>query len=317
MKIKNIIITSTLAAIVFTSCETTVVADSENKNIEAPVVETKNEKIEKSEDKIFIESLANVNITVTQKPKIANINRAFSSDYVFAVKDDNGNPLAGYPLTISYPSAKESQEILYSEIDVNADENGSYTFKPEVPSFSADTTVAAYPTPINNSEEVLNAAIDTRAEADWKVRSDIITKGAVLFIWDYNERGRVERNSYDILSEFRTRGMSMVGNAPINEQSYIGKPISTLYKENYEIIENSYGYLIVGNVKYAKPVEPLDDQYVCSLISEIQAVRMKDGKVLYTNTFKHEATGKNWNACVTKAKEELAKEIVDALVYGL
>ncbi len=277
-----------------------------------------NQENEKSQDDIFIESLEGLSFTFTASPKITNIKRAFSSNYTFIAKDKDGNPLANYPVTISYPNGKEDGELTYKEIDVLTDQNGSYTYEPAVPTFSANTTLAVYPTPINNSDKVFDAAINHRSEADWKVRSDIITKGAVLFIWDFNEKGKAINNSYEILSEFRTRGMTMVGNAPVNETSYIGKPLSTLYKENYEIIENSYGYLIVGTVKFTKPVEATDDgKYLCSLVAEIQAVTMKDGKKFYSSTFTHEAKGKNWNACVTKAKSELAEEIVDALVYGL
>lgn len=111
----------------------------------------------------------------------------------------------------------------------------------------------------------------------------------------------------------------MVGNAPVNETTYIGKPLSTLYKENYEIIENSYGYLIVGTIKFTKPVEATEDGdgYLCSLEADIQAVTMENGNTVFTQTFEHDAAGKNWNACVSKCKEELAEQIVDALVYGL
>ncbi|MCR5189575.1 MAG: hypothetical protein K6C97_11625 [Treponema sp.] len=266
---------------------------------------------------LFINSLEGISLTFSKTPKATYINKAFNSSFDFSAKDKDGNPLVNYPITISFPSSKENGEILYSEIDIKTDKNGNYSYTAETPSFSVNTTLAVYPTPIDYSDEVIDAAVSYRAEADWKVKSDIITKGAVLFIWDFNEKNKPINNSYDILSEFRTRGMTMVGNAPVNETSYIGKPISTLYKENYEIIENAYGYLIIGTVKFSKPVEPVDDQYSCSLTADIQAVDMKNGKLIYSSIFEHEAKGKNWNACVSKAKEELATMVVDALVYGL
>ena len=90
-----------------------------------------------------------------------------------------------------------------------------------------------------------------------------------------------------------------------------------LYKENYEIIEDSYGYLICGTVKFVKPVEPCDEGYLCSLTSNIEAVDMKNGKKVFSKTFVHEATGKNWNSCVSKCKSELAKMIVDEIFFGM
>lgn len=271
---------------------------------------------EPSEEEIFLFGLNDVSIEFTSVPKIANVNRAFSSNFSFTVTKD-GTPASDYPVTISYPSARKLNDISYTEIQVITDENGSYTYKPATPDFAVAAKLSVYPTPINDSEELINAAKEHKTEADWKVRSNIISKGAVLFIWDFNEKDRPVNNSYDVLSEFRTRGMTMVGNAPVNETSYIGKSLTSLYKENYEIIEDAYGYLIVGTIKFTKPVAPCDDGYLCSLIADIQAVNMKNGAKVFESTFTNEATGANWNKCVTKCKEELAEKIVDALVYGL
>lgn len=317
MKVLRVLITSTLLTFILISCgSTNVETETKTETIQqaqAPIVQKEDSPADK-----FIKSLEGISLSFVSSPKATNVNKAFSSDFKFIVKDANGNPLADYPVSISFPSEKTDGEIIYNEIDIKTDANGTYSYKAEVPSFSADTTLAVYPTPIDNSDKVIDAAVSYCAEADWKVKSDIISKGAVLFIWDFNEKGRPINNSYEILSEFRTRGMSLVGNAPINETSYIGKSINTLYKENYEIIEAAYGYLIIGTVKFAKPVEPTDDnQYKCSLVADIQAVNMKNGKLIYSSTFNHDATGKNWNACVSKAKEELSTQIVDALVYGL
>lgn len=322
MKVTSKIVSLALLSLFISACASTPVksvADSDINQINETEISNKvQEEVAEAEptpEEIFLFGLNDVAIKFTTTPKITNVNRAFNSPYTFTVTKD-GTPVSDYPVTISYPSAK-AENISYSKIDVVTTEDGSYTFTPEKPVFAAATKLTVYPTPLTDSEELLNAVLEHKAEADWKVKSDIITKGAVLFIWDFNEKNRPINNSYDVLSEFRTRGMTMVGNAPVNETSYIGKSLNTLYKENYEIIEDAYGYLIVGTIKFTKPVEACDDGYLCSLIADIQAVNMKNGKKIFESTFTHEATGANWNKCVTKCKEELAKEIVDALVYGL
>lgn len=322
MKVLGKILSLVITGMLVSACASKPVAESSTSDIN---YKTENDDLPKSEiisedkeptpEEIFIFGLNDVAIKFTSTPKIANINRDFSSAYTFTVTKD-GTPVSDYPVTISYPSAK-NETISYSTINVVTAEDGSYSFTPDKPVFAASTKLTVYPTPIDDSENLLNAALEHKAQADWKVKSDVINKGAVLFIWDFNEKNRPINNSYDVLSEFRTRGMTMVGNAPINETSYIGKPLNTLYKENYEIIEDAYGYLICGTIKFTKPVEACDDGYLCSLIAEIQAVNMKNGKKVFESTFTHEATGANWNKCVTKCKEELAEEIVDALVYGL
>lgn len=329
MKVLKFVLTLTAISLLVTACASAPANSNEtiNKNDNKDIIDTSSVSTQNEEDEvvdvdeptpeeIFIFGLNDISIKFTSSPKITTVNRAFNTDYTFVVYKDE-TPVSDYPVTISYPSSKNESEIIYSTTEILTDENGNGSFKPETPFFAASAKLTVYPTPLNDSDELLNAALEHKAQADWKVRSNIISKGAVLFIWDFNEKNRAMNNSYDVLSEFRNRGMTMVGNAPINETSYIGKSLNTLYKENYEIIEDAYGYLIVGTIKFTKPVEPCDDGYLCSLVAEIQAVNMKNGKKVFESTFTNEATGANWNKCVSKCKEELAEKIVDALVYGL
>ena len=90
----------------------------------------------------------------------------------------------------------------------------------------------------------------------------------------------------------------MVGNAPISDVSYIGKSAEQLYKANYEYIEDSYGYLIYGTIKFEQPVTASDDGFTCILTAEISAIEMKHGKVVLTHNFSQTGTGANWNKCV-------------------
>ena len=266
-------------------------------------------------ESIFLKSLDGISFSFTQTPKVTNVNKAFSSPFSFVVKNSEGKELPDFEVSVSYPSAKKNGQIIYKTINGKTDEKGTYSFAAPVPAFAASTKLYAYATPV--SQDVENEAKNAGAQADWKVKSDIITKGAVLFVWDFNEKDRPVNNSYEILSEFRTRGMTLVGNAPVNETADIGKPLATLYKKNYAIIENAYGYLIVGTIKFFKPVEECEGGYLCSLVSEISAVNMKNGEVIFTSTFTNEAVGQNWTKSIKTCKEQLAKQIVDAIVYGL
>lgn len=314
MKLK-VLLVNLIVIFSITSCASNTSVQIENKTTEQKIT-TETSKKGPTEEQIFIDQIKDVSIQFTAIPKITNVNREFSGAYVISVKDKDSNPIADYNLQIAYPSSKSADGVIsYTTQDVTTNENGIINFAAPLPTFAANSNVYAYAVPLN--ETVIEDAKKLGAQAEYKVKSDIITKGAVLFIWDFNEKDRPINNSYEILSEFRNRGMVMVGNAPVNETSYIGKPLSTLYKENYEIIEDSYGYLLVGTVKFFKPVEECDDGYLCSLVAEINAINMKTGNTVFTSTFTNEATGKNWNACVTKCKDELSVKIVDSLVYGL
>ncbi len=290
------------------------VSEIEENPVTEEIVEVKKEP---TESELFIQKIENINIKCVSAPSVVTKNRNFSTPYEFSVSDGEMNPLSQISITLTYPSIKSDDDILFSSVELISDENGKISFVPPKPSFACISTVSAYPTPLNQDEEVIKAVNQKKVEAVWKVRSDVINKGAVLFIWDFNEKNRPVNNSYEILSEFRKRGMTMVGNAPVNDSEYIGKSLDFLYKENYEIIEDSYGYLICGTVKFVKPVEPCEEGYLCSLTSKIEALDMKNGKKVFSKTFNHEATGKNWNSCVSKCKTELAKMIVEEILFGM
>ena len=159
--------------------------------------------------------------------------------------------------------------------------------------------------------------MNNSVSASWNVRSNIINKGAVLFIWNYSENNKPTNNSYEILSQLRKDGVSMVGNAPVNETSYINSDSKTLYKQNYEIIENTFGYLIAGTVKFVKPVEKVDTAYSCTLVADLKCIDMNNGNELLSFSVTNTSTGINWNECVTKCRNELAVKVCDEIIYNL
>ncbi len=308
MKFYKVIALATIATSLLTGCATTSDSAAKNSGVEK----------KQNPDKAFIDSLSNTVIKVTAYPaKQTNVNKKFSSDYSLSVCDKSGQPLANFVITAEYPASKTDGVINFEKQNITTDETGKAVFTPQIPSFAADTNVYFYSATDSTNKDTINAAKQAGAQAAWKVRSDIVTKGAILFIWDYNEKGKPVNNSYEILSEFRTRGMTMTGNAPVNETAYIGKPLNWLYKQNHEIVENSYGYLIVGTIQYVKPVEQAEDGWFCSLTADISVADMKNGTQVFTGTFTNEVTGANWSKATGKCKEELAKKIVDAIIYGL
>lgn len=298
-------------------------ASTPSENTTAPVIndaETDDvievmEEVVISEEFLFVEKLQNITLSFTQTPKVTSVNKAFSNPYVITVKDSEENPVSDFGITISYPESKENGTINFKTIEVTTDEKGTYSFNPSKPAFPASTKISAYPTPLN--ESVLEEAKAKEIQADWKVKSDFITKGAVLFSWDFNEKGKPVTNSFELLSEIKNRGITLIGNAPVNETSDIGKSIQALYKANYAIIGNSYGYLIIGTIKFVKPVEKTDDNYTCTLVAELNGVNMKTGAVVLSTKVEHTATGNNYNTSVSNCKKELSVILADELIFGL
>lgn len=333
MKVRSILL---LSCLVFFSCATTEknVTDLEKQNIaeteENLIIEDQSETdtaVEEIEPEVeiiqitpeeeFITSLEGISISVNESPKQIVKRNKFAGNFSVKVCDATGVAVSDFSLNVIYPAKKEKSKVAYEEKILATDENGICSVAITNTDFAANDFVTFLPATDFDADEVKEAVKNKQVQIPFKIKSDVLNKGAVLFVWDFSEKNRPVNNSYEILSEFRNRGMALVGNAPVNDTSYIGKSSATLYKANYEIIEDSYGYLVCGTIKFTKPVEPCDDGYLCSLVAEISAINMKNGDVIFESTFTNEATGANWNKATGKCKDELAKQIVDALVYGL
>ena len=319
MKRIKIVFLSLISITLLTSCATTTVESqsktTSNHKTTYREIETKKENAEE----LFIKSLEGITITNVSSPKEITKGRSFSKPFVFSAKKADGSAAEGFALTLEYPVSKSIEGINFEKIDFVTDSEGNIYFTPAQTTFAAKTKVNVYPTPISDDASLPERLKPYTTSADWKVKSDIASKGAVLFIWDYNEKDRPVNNSYNIQAEFRGRGITMVGNGPVNETSYIGKP-NALYKDTYDIIGGTqYGYLIYGTIKFEQPVTENEDGsgYYCLLKAEIEAVNMKNGSKIYTSVITYESKGKNWNECVSKGKDKLSQLVVDDLIYGL
>ena len=319
MKKNKIVLLSVCSIFLFAACATTSEASSEKQPSHHKEKAPKAIIMQETKEDTFIKSLEGITVQKVSSPKEINKGKKFAEPFVFSVTKTDGTPAESFALTIEYPSSKAEGTINFEKTELLTDAEGKVSFTADQPSFAAKTSVKAYPTPVSEDSSLTERLKPYTAEADWKVKSDLATKGAVLFIWDYNEKDRPVNNSYDIQAEFRGRGITMVGNGPVNETSYIGKP-KTLYKETYDIIGgNQYGYLIYGTIKFDQPVTAYEDEsgYYCILKAEIEAVSMKNGELLYSSVTTYESKGKNWNECVSKGKDKLAELVVNDIIYGL
>ncbi len=325
MKKSKIVLLGVASLILLASCASTPADDSQQKQASQEKTIEKSEskqietQIQETAEEIFLKSLEDFSIKKVSSPKEITKGRSFSEPFVFSVLKADASAAEGFSLTLEYPASKTENQINYEKIELLTDSEGKISFTPEKPAFSAKTTVKVYPTPVSNDAELAENLKAFTAEADWKVKSDIAARGAVLFVWDYNEKDRPINNSYDIQAEFRSRGITMVGNGPVNETSYIGKPKS-LYKDTYDIIGGTtYGYLLYGTIKFEQAVTALEDGsgYYCILKAEIGAMSMKNGELIYSSELTYESKGKNWNECVSKGKEKLAELVVNDIIYGL
>lgn len=316
MKVIKTLSLISLIIIIAASCATTKATEAKDSDVQANVEEII-EVPEPTPEELFIDSLAGVKIEITQTPKVANYNKDFSCSFKAIVTDADGNALPGYAVTVSYPCGRKDGVLQFATEALTSDDAGNVEFTSKALEFGVDDFVSFYPTPAFEDAAVEEACKNHSAKAEIKAKSDITKKGALLFVWDYNEKGRPVNNSYDVMSELRSYGITMVGNAPVNEQSDIGTPIDKLYKKNFEIVEDAYGYLICGTIKFTEPVTEIEGGYECELLAEITVVNMKNGAVVLEKSYTNKATGKNWSTCTGKCKEDLAVIICKDFVFGL
>jgi len=274
--------------------------------------------VEKTAEELFLEGLSGIKLEFTKKAAKTKKNKDFSSAYEILVKDSASMPVSNFELTLNLPEKKEGTELFYKNVNLKTDENGIVSFLPDTPDFAAKALITARPAipqGLNITDEELSAYTVT---ADYLSESDITAKGAIMFVFEYNENNRAPKNSYDILSGLRNKGVYQIGNAPISDSEYINVSKERIYKENFEYVGTDFGYLIGGTVKFVTPVEKTEDgNYSAHLIAYIYGIEMKTGNVIYEETTEYTSSGTNWNKAVESCKTELTSMIVDSIMFGL
>ena len=269
-------------------------------------------------EELFLDSLKSVKIQFTKIPGKAKKNKAFASAYELLVTDDQDAPLSDFAVTLVVPQKKEGTSFVYTQENLVSDSNGVISYMPGTPDFSASTVVKAYPSIPSDLEITPAQLLDYTVTAEFAVESDIATKGAIMFVFEYNENGKSPKNSYDILSGLRKKGVYNIGNAPISDTSYIDASKEKIYKENYAYVGTDFGYLIGGTIKFANPVEKNDDgTYTAHMTAYIYGIDMKTGTVIYEETTDYSSSGANWNKAVDSCRTTLTNVAVDSIMFGL
>ncbi len=276
------------------------------------------EVIPPSPEELYLEKLKGISLTAASFPEKIMKGVSFTSPFTVKVLDKENNPLEGVKVIAEYPSGKKDGELVFSKSELVSNSEGLVELTADNCGFAAMTKVKFYPSDGGfETEDIQNEIQELTVSEDFVIESDLINKGAVLFIWDYNELNKPTGNSYQMISSLQKKRIYNVGNAPVNDVSDIGKSKEYLYKANYEMIEDMFGYLICGTIKFTSPVEKKGDDYEANLEANIYALDMKNGEEVFKLHSTNTATGANWNKAVGKCKEELCDRIAQELIFGL
>ncbi len=317
-----------LAISLFSSCvSTSGVKNTDSETIVEDEVSVK-EKVKKEpkqisvqntsnqQEKAFKELVDSIEIKVISKPKTVYSGKNFDSPYVVSVTNAEG-PVKDMNITVSYPTSRTNDTIIYSNIQLKTDENGKISFKPEKSSIAVKDEVTFYPTPISSNSNIVQTSYNAAVKAPYVVRSSYVTYPyGILYVYDFNEKGKAVTNNFTLLQNLRNSGVS-VGNSPVSDVSYFNKPISELYTANHNIVGDAYNFLVSGSFKYAEPAVETETDATVKLVADLTCVDMKTGKVIYQTVIEQSATDKNKWAAEQKCRKLLAEKASDAIIYGM
>ena len=262
-----------------------------------------------------------VALTMASAPKATAKGHAFSSPFsVKVTKSADGTPAEGIELTVRYPVAKTNDDIQSAETTITSNGNGTANFTPPVPQTTVNGTVTIFPAGDMSDPEIAAAAQLASVTAAYQVRTNLLQSGGCIAIVDCSPNGAPittrSDSSSGVLTEMMKKGFVRVGNIDFVTEVMTGDK-NRVYNAAKPMIGGSTAYLIFGTVRYAQPIQKTADGCTCTLSGDITCLSMKDGSVLYHTTRTTTASDAREQQALAKARADLARQIADAVYYGL
>lgn len=263
----------------------------------------------------FIKKLSDIDIKLISSPKPIFQTQNFKTPYTVLVEDSNG-PVSDFDITVSFPSSKTKDSVIYETVQLKTDSEGKISFEPKTPEFALKDKVTFYPSPVNSTQAMVNASYDLAVTAPYLVKSSNLWYQGILYVYDFNENGKPTSNSTQLLTTLRNSGVN-VGNAPISSTSYYDKPMSQLYKDCFAIVGNSCRFLVAGSIKFAEPVKETENGFTCTLNADISCFNMKNGEELCAFQITETVSNLNRYKAISECKNLLAEKIAEEIMYGM
>ena len=321
-------LTTAATSLLIISCGTTSSVTEANEAAEVQqesVTETpevsSSETVTSSDYDLYKNKIDGLSLKLVSAPKPTTKGRAFPSPFsVKVTKSADGTPAENVELTVQYPVSKKDEVVQYGEIKITSNANGTANFTPPVPKIAVNDTVMIFPSGDMTNEDIAAAAKLAGVSAAYQVRTNLLQSGGCIALVDFAQNGTPITNnsvsSSNLLTEMMKKGFVRVGNIDFTKEVISGNK-DTVYAAAKPMIGTSSAYLIFGTVKYEQVITQIDGGYTCTLLADVTCLNMKDGSVLYHTVKTATASdAKDWNV-LPKARSELAKQIADAVYYGL
>ena len=262
----------------------------------------------------------NVRLKVQNAPAETKNGSPFASAFSVSVTDAQGNKAPGVAVTVTYPSNRIENRILFATEDIQSDENGTVSFTCPIPEFSCIADVSFYPAASVQDERVLQYAEEHAVKIPYRVRTDKTNKSLSLSILDYTQAGKpITTNSLSssaILKALYRKGFRSAGNSDFVDDVNNGN-VQSLYRHASALFGGSINYLIFGTVKHETPVTKGEDGlYETTLRADIRIMNMANSEIVLQTTQSFTAKEKNEWLLMDRIRNTLmAPALVDYIYY--
>ena len=307
------------------SCESTQVENHEA--AEKTTVSKKSSSQETAESATTSQlkkELSNMQIELVSSADTPFAGSAFKNPYVISVKDNDGNPYANYQLTVTYPEKKADNVISFNTAEIETNEKGIASFKPEPIATSINSTVTFSPKLPGNSPSLTKLAKAVELEVRCRVKFLRPKRKIVMVdLIDYTPDGKMNLNSAlstssNTMQEFWKAGYPyQAQNADFHKVIDKGNEAICQAAKNLVGGATYFRYIVYGKVKYASEIKEVEDGFSLTLTADVTVIDFATAKELYKVTKTTTVVDKNkWNvlkACQT----QLSKDLVNDLIYAM
>lgn len=293
---------------------------SVNFNIEDTVKEEEVHEttVQLTDVELYKNFLDSYNVEIVSSPKQISKNKKFASAFSIKCTQD-GNPAVNVVVTVKYPVEQINGNVVFGQTNIETDENGIASFNPSNTNFSCNSNVYFFLTPETEDAETLEYAEKNAISIPYQVITNRFWDSGVLALIDYNASNRslsTNTTATALQPPLRKAGFQTIGNAPFDASIITGQ---NLYKEAKAIFGSTVSFMIYGTVKYAEPVEKLENgEYIVTFVTDFSVMNLRDGKIVYHEEFLTTETGASeWEATNNLRTKIIPEIITEKVIYGI
>ena len=297
--------------------------ENENSSSIVSIIET---NIYESDIKDFIELCSEFKINKIAEPEIITAGSSFKSYYVIQVKDSDDNAASDFPIGIKFPIKKdENGLIIFDIIYKRTDKNGNLFFLPPPSKNAFDSTITFFFETKNKSQiflkQIENEILQNSVSFPFKVKTALCTKGGAIALVDFSSDNQpIINNSISssaLLISLYKKGFSNVGNFPDIINEVITNDSETIFKNAKQVLYRN-AFFIYGTIKYNGEIKlNTENKTEVSLLAKVRCFNMENNETFFETEIYETGHGKDEMLALKDAREKIADNISEKMLFGM